>query len=254
MLRHSIQNENVLTHEEIARKIADEADITPLTVTMYAGALDPSIKIEARKTSRKMLEEKHDITSRWNKYVVLGLNPSQIIEKIALEDNIKPASIAAYGRFSQDLNIRTESKKFNDKLYDAKHNLTEKWIALTLDNPKLKPYQKAIIIGKDTSLSPATVCGYLRSNSDKNIKKEAGNASDMILDKKYDITHRWIKTSKNHPEKSPSEIAGVIALNLNIKPVSVASYVLTSRNKTVRHEAIKAYTSLCAQKHEIKNL
>lgn len=103
-----------LAPEEIARKIALEVSLNPISVSSYArSSSDLSIKREAEISLIKLLSEKHKINEIWKEMIQnnINLQPHERAIKIAKRINLKPATVSYYGIFSDDYRVKKEALK-----------------------------------------------------------------------------------------------------------------------------------------------
>lgn len=103
-----------LQPEEIARKIALEVSLNPISVSSYTrSSADLSIKREAENSFSKLVSEKHNINEIWKEMIEnkINLQPHERAIEIAKRINVKPATVSYYGIFSDDSRVKKEALK-----------------------------------------------------------------------------------------------------------------------------------------------
>ncbi len=230
--------------QERAEHIGFEIGIEPTTVTRYGqNSPDKDVKSEAIKASGMLLESRHDITGLWLKLKekMPTFNPKECAGHLALELGLDPLTIAGYGKFSKNSQIKSEANQAFMALRDASQNITPRWRKLIETCPNLSPQERAEHLASDLDVSPVTVAGCAKYSSDRDVKSDANKAFKKLLESKHSITERWEKLLNDKPEITPQKRAELIAMELGIAPITTAGYGTASSNQQVKSEAYHAF-------------
>lgn len=178
-----------------------------------------------------------------------NLKPEERAEIISKIVDMHPNSVASYARNDLDKDTRSDASKSYQILSEVKYNITERW--LKLKQKDFSPVDIAKTIAEEFKISPLTVALYGKVSKDKIVRSESLKVIPIMLDSRYNITDKWRHLINSKSKKSPKEKAELIAQDLNLNPISVASYANYSEDVEVRREAKKSYNILCDLKHNI---
>lgn len=108
------------------------------------------------------------------------LLPNERAELIASQLQMEAVSAAAYGRSSEDPEVKSEALKSYSILIEAKYDLTAKWRKLLDEKSVQTPLERIKSLSSNLGVKPITVAGYGRVSSDPEVKKEAFQLYYMI--------------------------------------------------------------------------
>ena len=245
--RELLIKEPQLTSQAKAIHIASNLNIDAITVAGYGRVSnDSDVKHEAQVALITLAAEKHDLINKWRELRDRDPNmtPREQVERLATELNLKPVSVARYGKSLQDADIRRDASLVFGKLMEEKYNITSQWRNLIVENPGLKPVERAERIASNQNVNPITIAGHGRFSPDERVKGEATKSFFILMERKYKITARWLALIKENPRMMPWERAECIATETSLAPITVAGYGRVSPNKLVKYEAIKTYNTL----------
>jgi len=232
---------------EIAEKISLRTNLDPISVVGY-GKFSEILLVKSQATIAftPLMEQKHNITSKWLdlKIEIPSISSEEIVENLALDLDLSPISVAGYGRGSKDPSIRYESSKIYNGIMEKNLNITDLWIQIKVSNPNLSTEEIARKVAMKTGKSSITIASYGRSSHNKSVKSDATNAYKKLMMEKLQITVKWVKFRNSNPRLAPVQIAIRIAQLLDKSPISIASYGICSDNEIVKEEAAKAEYAL----------
>ena len=237
--------------EDIVKKISQKIKIKSRTVASYARTSKSKVvKSDAYIAYNKLYEKKYGITKRWLdlKNKDSTLLPEEIANVIAKEINIDPSSVATYTRFSNTSLVKSEANIALKRLYEKKKGLTKRWLDLKQRIPKLLPIEIAQMIAKELNINPRTVSSNARYSDSRIVKTEAYRAHNCLYEKKYGITKKWEDLKNKDPTLLPEEITELIAQEINVKQITVASYARFSNSDEIKSEANKIYYNKIAKR------
>ena len=243
------------TPKKRAEEIAKNISIGPITATTY-------LKESANKVVKKnsilayymLVDDKHGITNKWSLLMKSHPNfsPLEHVKIIADELELSTGYISLVGTYSTDQQVSKESNVAAKLNGVEKHNITERWMTLIIDRPKIGYTKRAILIGKAVNIDEITVAGYATYSSNPLVKKEANLALKTIAENKKGITNLWLEILKKYPKLTSKEIVQKIALKLNIEPTTTATYGKASSNKMIKNQCNKVFSELSSIKKDIK--
>lgn len=236
-----------LSFIEKAEKIADKLSISAITVAEYARNSGNSlVKREAEIATNHLYDKHYNITKKWKKLILTQphLRPHTRVKIIALELNKKPTYIAGYARYSNDSDVQKEANEAIMVLISKKKKIDDKWMDLINKFPNMSPIERATQLSNDLNMKPITIADYASYSYHKKVKSDASLAKIQIIEKSHNITEKWLTIKYKNTNKGPVEISQEIGSLLNLKPITVTSYAMVSKNRTVRAEAHKAKKKL----------
>ncbi len=232
---------------EIAEEIGLKLELEPITVVGYARfAENRLVKSQAINSLNPIMEKKHDITYKWLKLKKrnLSITTGQIIETIAFQLNLNPISVAGYARSSDNSSIKGETATVYNILMERRLNITKLWTQIRNLNPGSDIMNPVKEIAKLLGKSQISIASYGRSSFNDIVKSEAIRVYNILMERKYQITEKWLEISKNNLDLNPAEISLKIAQNLKKSPISISNYGISSHNDFVKSEASKAKYAL----------
>lgn len=251
-----ITNSPQLSPEEKAIMISEDISLSAVSVAGYAiSAKNPEVSKEANKAFSLLKAAKFiDLINKdWTEKTKINpsLEPEIIIKEISDSLELKPVTVAKYACSSNIPFIKKSANIARFRFQLKMHGIEELWSNLIESNPSLTSLDIVDEISSSTDLKPITIAGAARYSQIECIKKQANNAMGFILEKKYNITNKYLAIENKFPNFSPLEIFEQIAKESKIKPSSLCSAALYSKDPRIKYNADKCRIIIHDQGNDI---
>lgn len=253
--RELLDNNPHWTPRERAVEAAKDLSIGPLTAASYCKeSLDKLVKKDSIVAYNIIVDEKYELTNKWALLINSqpDLNPLEHARILAKQLKLSIGYISMVGAYSRNQKVLRESSVAAKLNGVEKHNITERWEYLIVNNPEIGYVERAILIGEATGIDGISAAGYATYSSNQLVKKEANLALKSIAENKKGITSQWKEIHARYPKLIPKEIIHKIARQSNIEPTTVATYGRSSSDKLVKTQCNQAFGELVSSKKDIE--
>ncbi|MHA2180437.1 MAG: hypothetical protein ACXAAH_03330 [Promethearchaeota archaeon] len=228
------------TIKQIVEKIAEIEFINPITVIIY-GRTSNCIEVRraCEKIQGKLLNSKHNISQYWIELRKAHptWSPIKIARALSRRLKLGKITVASYALFSENKQVKLEARKAFGVFLLKKYNIEWYWIKALKDTHKIPIEEISIKISLKINISPISIANFAKHSKIRAIKSNAYKALNILILQHHKLESKWLKLKIEKDNESPMQRINELAKELNIKPISIASYLKCSENKEIRSEA-----------------